>query len=57
MPFDEIVVKNPGSCEPPNPGDTFTLVSAAFGDVSTFHTFTALPPLLTTRPIPSDGST
>jgi hypothetical protein len=57
FPCDEIVVKNPGFCAPPIDGEVATLISAALGDVCTFQASTSLPPLLTTRPHPSTGST
>jgi hypothetical protein len=53
LPFDEIEVKNPGSCEPPTHGDTVTVFNATLGEVCTCQTITCRPPLLTTCPKPS----
>ena len=56
-PFDDTTVKNPGSCEPPNEADCFIMVNVTLGEVWSFHTLICRPPLLTTRAIPSEGST
>ena len=51
VPFDEIVVKNPGwPCPPPIDEDEIANSNAGLGDVFTPHTLATAPPLLTTRP-------
>ena len=58
LPFDEMEVKNPGSCTVAGrAADSDTLVSAGVGEVWTLKTCTLRPPLVTTRPTPSAGST
>lgn len=56
--FDDIVVKNPGkwNVEGREAAEKFLSnvnIGAADEDVTTFHTSTLFPPLLTTRPMPS----
>src|SRR5208283_134685 len=52
-PLEEIEVKNPGSC-PDVTAALASIASAGEVAVSTFHCIISLPPLLTTRPTPSD---
>lgn len=57
VPFEEIEVKNPGSCPPPIETDVLFNCNDTPGDVSTLHTPMTFPPLLTTLAKPSVGST
>jgi hypothetical protein len=48
FPFEEIVVKKPGSCPPGSPGEEAAWTNFT-GDFWTFQTVTLLPPLATMR--------
>ena len=49
VPFDETVVKKPGSCPPGMPGEDPAAANFIGGEVGTFQTVTLLPPLATMR--------
>src|SRR2546423_14938484 len=57
LPFEETLVKNPRSCPPPIETEEAARLSDGPGDDLSLHTFTNLPPLLTTRGSESTGST
>src|SRR5947209_9385286 len=57
LPFEETLVKNPRSCPPPIETEEAARLSDGLGDDLSLHTFTNLPPLLTTRGSESTGST
>jgi hypothetical protein len=58
VPLEEIVVKNPGFCPAAIVGDDDTLFNpVCFTVSSTLYTSTVEPPLVTTLPSPSEGST
>src|SRR5271165_5787360 len=56
VPFEETLVKKPGNCPVLIEGEVNpeSGVRAVVGVVCTFQTLTLLPPLETTRPMPSD---
>src|SRR6478736_1257387 len=53
LPLDETLVRKPPNCPPPIEAELLVLVSAGLRAIPSFHTSTVVPPLLTTRPIPS----
>jgi len=56
VPLEETEVKKPAFC-PEEIEALATSVNNTWGEVATFQTRKVLPPLLTIRPAPSDGST
>jgi hypothetical protein len=55
VPFEDTLVKKPDPAD--FSGALVTWISDGVGEVKTFQTLTELPPLLTTLPAPSLGST
>src|ERR1022692_4339113 len=54
VPFDEMLVKKPGSWLPPIEPEVACWTSEREGDVCTFQRITLDPPLLTTCTVPSE---